>query len=89
MKFKCIAHIIPGLFLIGIPFVSDYPSWCIAFITLSFGFNGAIAMTSMQNMHELAPNYTSTIYSMISTLSLTTGYTTPLVVAAFTSERVR
>lgn len=83
-----VSHIIPGIFLLAIPLVSPYPMWCVAMITLSFAFNGAITMSGYQNVHELAPNYTSTIMSIIVTISTTSGYMSPMVVAYFTREKV-
>lgn len=84
-----IAHVIPGLLLLAIPLVGAYPLWCVALITLSFAFNGGISLSGYQNVHELAPNYTSTMMSMIVTISTTTGYISPVVVAYFTREKVQ
>ncbi len=57
------AHIIPGLFLIALPYVgSERPYVCVTFVTLSLGFNGAGVMTNLQNSQDLAPNYAGTVY---------------------------
>lgn len=74
--------------MIGIPYVSDSPYMCVAFIIISFGFNGAITLTDYTNVHELAPNYATTIYSIINAIATTAGFISPLVVGIFTQERV-
>lgn len=75
------------MFLIAMPYVSDQPYVCVAFITLSLGFNGASTTTNLQNSHDLAPNYAATVYGFINTAGTTTGFITPLVVAYFTRDR--
>lgn len=57
-----LAHVIPGLFLIALPYVSNRPYVCVTFVTLSLGFNGAGVMTNLQNSQDLAPNYAGTVY---------------------------
>lgn len=83
-----LAHIIPGLFMIGLIFINDRPYFCIAFITASLGFNGAVAMTNLQNGQDLSPNFAGTLYSIISTIASTSGFLTPVVIAFFTEETV-
>lgn len=56
------AHVIPGLFLIALPYVNHRPNVCVAFVTLSLGFNGAGVLTNLQNSQDLAPNYAATVY---------------------------
>lgn len=51
------AHIIPGLFLIGLCFVRDNPYLAVALVTLSLGFNGAAVLTNLQNSQDLSPNF--------------------------------
>lgn len=82
-----LAHVVPGMFLVALPYVSDRPYVCVAFITLSLGFNGASTTTNLQNSHDLAPNYAATLYGFINTAGTTTGFITPLVVAYFTRDR--
>lgn len=60
-SFTLSAHIIPGLFLISIAYVAFNPYLCVAVVTLSLGFNGAAAMTNLQNAQDLAPNFAGTI----------------------------
>lgn len=83
-----IAHVLPGLFLVGIVYVSAEPLMCVAFMTLSYGFNGAVTMTGYLNAHDLAPNYATTLYSIMNGVSSTGGFISPMVVAYFTRERV-
>lgn len=69
-------------------FINNRPYFCIAFMTASLGFNGAAALTNMQNSQDLSPNYAGTLYSIINTAGITAGFVTPLVVAFFTKESV-
>lgn len=82
------AHVIPGLFLLAIPYVSYSPNACVAFITISFGFNGAVSLTNYTNAHDLAPNFASTLYSVMNGVATTAGFLSPLVVAYFTKDGV-
>lgn len=83
------AHIIPGLCLVGLAYVGHHPYWCVAVITISLGFNGASTLTNLQNSQDLAPNYAGTLYGVINFIGTTTGFLTPMVVARFTTEKVR
>jgi hypothetical protein len=51
------AHVIPGLFLLTISYLSFNPYLCVAVVTLSLGFNGAATLTNLQNSQDLAPNF--------------------------------
>lgn len=68
------AHIIPGLFLIGMVFVGDNPYVGVAVITLSLGFNGASTVTNLQNSQDLAPNFAGSLYGIINFVGTTTGF---------------
>lgn len=80
------AHVIPGLFLIGMCFVSE-PVVCVTLITLSLGFNGASTVTNLQLSQDLAPNFAGTLYGIINFIGTTTGFITPALVAYFTKEQ--
>lgn len=88
MRFIVVAHILPGLCLIGLAYVGHHPYWCVAVITTSLGFNGASTVTNLQNSQDLAPNYAGTLYGVINFVGTTTGFLTPMVVGYFTKERV-
>lgn len=83
-----LAHIIPGLFLIGLPYVSFEPYLCVAFISFAMGFNGAQAQSTFSNFHDLTPNFATSIMTLINGIGITSGFVSPLVVTFFTSERV-
>lgn len=83
-----LAHILPGVCLIGLSYVGHHPYWCVAVITISLGFNGASTLTNLQNSQDLAPNYAGTLYGVINFIGTTTGFLTPMVVGHFTAERV-
>lgn len=57
-------------------------------MTISFGFNGAVSLTSYCNSHDLAPNFAGTLYSVMNSVATTAGFLSPLVVAYFTKESV-
>ena len=83
-----IAHIIPGIFLIGMCFVGFNAYICVAVITLSLGFNGAATMTNLQNSQDLAPNFAGSLYGIINFVGTTSGFISPVLVAHFTAQRV-
>uniref|UniRef100_A0A1L8DEH7 Putative permease of the major facilitator superfamily protein n=2 Tax=Nyssomyia neivai TaxID=330878 RepID=A0A1L8DEH7_9DIPT len=84
-SFCIFSHIVPGLFLIGLCFVNE-PYTCVALITLSLGFNGASVLTNLANSQDLAPNFAGTLYGIMNAIGTTSGFLTPLVVAAFTRQ---
>lgn len=71
-----------------IPYVGTDPYACVACISLSAAFNGAVSLTGYQNAQDLAPNYAATVYSIINCVATTTGFLSPLVVAYFTRDSV-
>lgn len=83
-----IAHIIPGILLFAIGYVGESPAACVALISIAFGFNGASSVTNLQNVHDFAPNYAATIFSLANIFGTTSGFVAPLVVAFFTREKV-
>lgn len=68
--------------------MGDHPYVCVAFMTISFGFNGAVALTNYVIGHDLAPNYATTIYAIINTAATSAGFISPVIVGFFTKERV-
>lgn len=56
---------------------------------MSAFLNGAALVTSNQNAHDLGPNYVTTLSAVINAVSTTSGFATPLVIAAMTEEQVR
>lgn len=79
---------LPGVFVLAIIFVGEHPYVCVAFMTISLGFNGAIAQSAICNYHDLAPNYASSLNAIINGISSCSGFITPVVVAFFTAETV-
>lgn len=65
------------------------PYVCVAIMTISLGFNGAATSTNLANSQDLAPNFAGTMYGIINCLGTTPGIFSPLIVAAFTEEKVR
>lgn len=46
-------------------------------------------MTSLQNSHDLAPNFAGSLYGIINFVGTTSGFIAPLLVAHYTGENVR
>jgi ACS family sodium-dependent inorganic phosphate cotransporter len=88
LKFYILAHIIPGLLLIGMKAAAIDPYVCVAVITFSLGMNGAATLTNLQNSQDLAPNYAGSLYGIINFVGTTSGFISPVIVASITSERV-
>lgn len=89
--FSIFSHVVPALLLLAIPFWADAerPYTVIALMTASFAFNGAVTMTSQSNFHDVAPKCAATVLAVVNSISSTSGFISPLVVAYFTNERVR
>lgn len=83
------AHVVPGLLLISISYIGDYPYICVAIITASLGSNGASTITNLQNSQDLAPNFAGLLYSIINCVSTSSGYISPLLVSYITQTGVR
>lgn len=89
LLYSCFAaHVVPGLFLICIPFVGAEANTCVAFISLSLGFNGVSALTNVKNAQDLSPNYAATIFAIINCIGTSNGFIVPHIVTYFTSENV-
>lgn len=52
-------------------------------------FTGAITVTNLQNLHDLAPNYASALFGLSNTFAATSGFLTPLIVGVLTQENVK
>lgn len=65
------------------------PATCVALITLSLGFNGASAVTNLQNAQDLTPNYAASLFAMVNIVATTSGFLSPMLVAFYISENVR
>lgn len=94
-KIFCIcSHILPAVCLLIIPVVAvtasaeQRPYLCVGLLCLSYAFNGAVTQTAQTNYHDLTPAFAASAMAIVSTISSTSGFMSPLVVAYFTSERV-
>lgn len=58
-------------------------------MTISFGFNGAVAQSTLCNYHDLAPNYAASLTSLLNGISSCAGFMSPMVVGYFTQNAVR
>lgn len=83
------AHIIPGLILLILPYVAgdDGAYTSVALLCAVCGFNGAVGQSVMANVHDIAPNYASTVLSLANGLSVASGFLSPLLIAWATAER--
>lgn len=82
-----VAHILPGLCFIAVPYISQTPFVCIAIMTLSQALNGAAPQSTFATFHDIAPNYAVTMVSIINTVGSLSGLIAPLIVAYETSEQ--
>lgn len=88
-KFFCLfSHIIPGALLVLLVYAGCSTVLSVTLITLSMGFNGAAALTNLQNHQDLAPNYAGTLYGIANCIGSTAGFFTPMITAYFTKDAV-
>ncbi|XP_055698836.1 sialin-like [Phlebotomus papatasi] len=83
--FTIFSHILPGLFLALLCFITE-PYACVAVITASLGFNGAVSITNLQNSHDLAPNFAGLLYGIMNFVGTTPGFISPIIVSYFTED---
>lgn len=83
------AHIIPGCLLFALPYLAggDRPYVSIAVLCAAFGFNGAVSQSVMANVHDIAPNYASTVLSLANAIGVAGGFLSPILIAHWTAER--
>lgn len=86
--FLFLAHFIPGLLLLALSWTGCDVIAAVAFLTMSLGFNGASAITNIQNSQDLAPNFAGTLYGIINCIGGTTGFITPMLTGYMTKEHV-
>ncbi|XP_031630275.1 sialin-like [Contarinia nasturtii] len=84
--FSVFSHILPGLLMYGLRFVSDSPINCVIVITVALGLNGASTCVNLANSLDLAPNYAAAVSAIINTFTTATGIIAPMVVTYFTRE---
>lgn len=82
------AHILPGILLFSLRFVSHNPYYCVALITMALGLNGASTVVSLANGLDLAPNYSATISALNSTFGALAGILAPMLITFYTKEQV-
>lgn len=74
----------------GVPFVPiDQAYICVILMTLAFALNGAVTQTAVANYHDLSTATAASTMSIVNAAAGMSGFISPLVVAYFTSERVR
>lgn len=84
------AHLLPGCLMMGISFVpADQAYVCIVLMTLAFAMNGAVTQTTVANYHDLGPTTAASTTAIVNVVAATSGFLSPMVVAFFTSEKVR
>lgn len=70
---KSLAHFVPACLLIGLSFVGNKPYLSVALMSAALGSCGSMAITSLQNPHDLSPNFATTIFAFIHTVGSTPG----------------
>lgn len=87
-SFTISAHILPGILLFSLRYVSHNPYYCVALITTALGLNGASTVVSLANALDLAPNYAATISAMNNTFGALAGILAPMLITFYTKEQV-
>lgn len=83
------AHILPAFLMLSVPFVpAEQAHVCVVLMVLTFALNGAVTQTTVANYHDLGAATAASTKAIVTAMSGTSGFLSPLVVAYFTSERV-
>lgn len=56
-------------------------------LSAAFGFNGSVTQSVFANVHDIAPNYASTVLSLANAVGVASGFLSPILIAHLTAER--
>ena len=85
--FLVLSYMVPGICLVAMSQLSS-PSlkyWCVAAMTLGYGFNGTSYSGHYANIISIGPNRSGTTFGMVNMAGNLPGFLMPLVITAFTT----
>ena len=75
-----IAHLIPGLCLVGVSYVGFNEILVNLLLSLALGFNGAATLSNLTNNQDLSPNYAGFLYGIMNTVGSISGmFISPMI----------
>ena len=85
--FLALSYLVPGICLVAMSLLSSphLKYFCVAAMTVGYGFNGTSYSGHYANIISIGPNRSGTTYGLINMMSNLPGFLMPLVINAFTS----
>ncbi|OQV16045.1 Sialin [Hypsibius exemplaris] len=80
-----LGSILPGLALIGIPYVRCDRGAVIALLALAIGLTGIASLGFRVNFNDISPSHAGLLYAIANTCSTTTGFIGPIVTGILTT----
>ncbi|KAK3890925.1 hypothetical protein Pcinc_005092 [Petrolisthes cinctipes] len=77
--FSAISQLVPAVMLVGLIHTGCNSVAIVAIICIAFFFNGAVSSGHIINHHDIAPNFSGTLYGINNTLSSILTFIVPVV----------
>ena len=86
--FLTLSYLVPGICLIAMSQLSSphLKWWCVAAMTVGYGFNGTSYSGHYANIISIGPNRSGTTFGMVNMAGNLPGFLMPLVITAFTAD---
>ncbi|CAH0563488.1 unnamed protein product [Brassicogethes aeneus] len=81
-SFCIFSHFLPGLCMICMMFVECNFIFATALLVMNQGFNGGAVCTNLRNSQDLAPNYSGTVFGIITLIGGCTQFIAPIIAGA-------
>jgi MFS family permease len=76
--------ILNGICILGLAFSDCNIFLAVFFLTLSLALQGAVSTGALSSMVDIAPNYAGITLGIVSTISIMTGFVSPIMVGYIT-----
>lgn len=75
-----------GFAVIGLSFSGCDSTLAIIFLVMSLTFHGAISSGALSSVVDIAPNFSGVTLGLVSTIGMTSGFISPIIVGNLTFE---
>ena len=84
--FLALSYLVPGVCLLAMSQLSSpqLKWWCVAAMTIGYGFNGTSYSGHYANIISIGPNRSGTTFGLVNMAGNLPGFLMPLVITAFT-----
>lgn len=78
--------ILNGFAALGLAYSGCHVIWAVFFLSLSLALHGAVSTGALASIVDISPNYAGVILGLMSTLTIMSGFISPVIVAQITFE---